>query len=74
MGICYKFEVEMIKLLGLPEGVIWFNLKCAAGRVPTVECEYEVRDGEYPKIGEDGLIERMRKKYKVKLEEMESGS
>jgi hypothetical protein len=66
----FIFELEMIKLLNLPEGVRWFTLNCAYDKLPTVECEYEIQDKGSPKVGRDGMIETIRKKYKINLEEI----
>jgi hypothetical protein len=70
MGIKQDFETDLIALLGLPKGVIWFTLFCHFNKSPVVNCTYEVqtKDGN-PKIGEDGNIETMKKRYKIVLEE-----
>ena len=65
------FELEMIKILQLPKGVTWFTLHCAYGEVPKITCEYEVQDGEFPKVNDDGVIETKQKKYTVVLKEIE---
>jgi hypothetical protein len=59
-----EFENDMVKLLGLPEATIWFDLKCKVNETPTVMCEYEVQNIK------NGLIETIRKKYEIILEEI----
>ena len=70
MGIKEDFETDLIALLGLPKGVTWFTLFCHYAKPPVVNCTYEVQAiGGFPKIGEDGNIETMKKRYKIVLEE-----
>ena len=66
-----EFELDMIKLFGLPKGVIWFTLHCAYDKTPMITCEYEVQSGENLKVLEDGTIETIKKKYNIVLEEIE---
>ena len=35
-----KLEETLIKALGLPEHLKWFELRCEAQKAPTVRCEY----------------------------------
>jgi hypothetical protein len=35
-----KLGSVLIKALGLPENVRWFELRCAVGEIVTVKCEY----------------------------------
>ena len=65
-----KFEMEMVKLLNLPEHTRWFELRCAFAEIPTVKCEYEVWDGDNPMIDSDKLMV-LTKKYEVILKEIE---
>jgi hypothetical protein len=65
----YVFELEMIRLLGLPNGVTRFTLNCAYDEPPTVACEYEVQVDGLPRI-KNNAIEKAGKKYKIILEEI----
>lgn len=70
MGIKQDFETDLIALLGLPEGTLWFTLFCHFDKPPVVNCVYEVQDDGFPKIGEDGNIETMKKEYEVILKDI----
>ena len=62
-----KFESAMVDLLGLPEGVRQFTLKCSIYAIPLVTCEYEVWDrNKHPKI-RDGIIQTLKETYEIKL-------
>ncbi|MFA5170421.1 MAG: hypothetical protein WC426_02565 [Sulfuriferula sp.] len=37
-----KFNQQMCKLLNLPAGTVWFELRCAVDEYPTVKCAYLV--------------------------------
>ena len=65
-----KFEMEMVKLLNLPEHTRWFELRCHYKDVPTVKCEYEIFDGRNPLV-RDGAIVTEKKKYEIILKEIE---
>jgi len=65
------FELDMIKLLGLPKGITWFTLHCAYDKIPKITCEYEVQDGDHLKVSDDGVVETIKKKYNIVLKEIE---
>ena len=65
-----NFESDMVDLLGLPKGTIWFELRCAFDEIPTIKCQYEVWDKDRTRTIVDGEIATLKKKYEVVLKEI----
>ena len=71
------FILDLCDLFKLPEGTIWADIHMSAVDNVLVSCEYEIQTSSgNPAIEGEGLdakIKTMKKKYKVKLEEIEEG-
>ena len=53
--VCHTLGPQLMKLLGIPEHCTSFELRCAAGEIVTVKCEFHpVRDDG--KLNELGML------------------
>jgi len=64
-----KLALDIADLLGVPKNIIWYEVRFAYNKAPTIQCEYEIWAGNVPKVV-DGEIVQMKKKYKIHVEEI----
>ncbi len=58
-------SIAVAELLSLPKHIIWFVVDFSLKKGYTVKCEFELQDGDWPLINKDGIIETMKKRYKI---------
>ncbi|HUV85458.1 MAG TPA: hypothetical protein VMV86_07100 [Methanosarcinales archaeon] len=61
-------SIAVAELLALPKHLIWFTIDFSLDKGHTVECEFELQDGDCSLINEAGNIETMKKEYEIHCE------
>lgn len=63
---------DLVDMIGLPRGVIWFTLECSLLRMPIIECEHYIYESPYDEnfvvAGNEFVIQRER--YEVQSEKL----